>query len=451
MELSNTSVRWINTDSGAKLDGSSGTIPSNNTKFKQQFSGQFELMRDRQGNAGSGKNLPPIQAELRPSRIDEEIQSSSKSLLHEISAFNDETSDAARVKLQNFQPDGALNSAPELTAGSAETTTFTSDAAAPEQRSILSSEPSNTADYQGAAQVKQQNDSTLSEQSGDALPKMNVATDIIANAVTKMSLNKSTASTETQPRQDVPTNLASAFALQHGLAKADRLKKTDTTLQISTEKLYAETSQKVNQAVKVVMVESSATLTHWLQLKQAAKTENRTLQDELSALGGATERAPQTPTLDTLSQARPAARLEQDAHALSQRFAEQLGQRLVQQVQKGHWRAELELHPKSLGRIDVQLDFIDGRLDGQFQAHNQLTRDLLQDSLPRLREWLQQSGTQVANLDVNSGNAGQGGGKPTPQPLTSEQGSGSVRVVAETEEAETQRLSPPKEGFDLLV
>ena len=451
MELSNTSVRWINMDSGAKLDSSGATEPSSKGKFRQQFSGQFELMRNRQGNAESGKKLPAIEAKLRPSEINEEIQGSSKSLLNEISAFNDETSDAAAVKLQNFQPDGALNSGPELTAGTADLTTLTSEGKAPAELSILNSKPGNTADDQEAVQFTQQNENKVNEQSNKVSSGINVASGLIANTLTTSSLNKSTAGIETQPGLEAPTNLASALALQHGLAKADRLKKTDTTLQISTERLYVETSQKANQAIKIVMVESAATLSQWLQLKQTAKTENQSLQGELSAIGGATERATQTPSLDTLSQTRPAARLEQDAQALSQRFAEQLGQRLVQQVQKGHWRAELELHPKSLGRIDVQLDFIDGRLEGHFQAHNQMTRDLLHDSLPRLREWLQQSGTQVANLDVNSGNAGQGGGKPTPQSLTSEQGSGSVRVVAETEEAETQRLLTPKEGFDLLV
>jgi flagellar hook-length control protein FliK len=500
MELSNTSVRWINMDSGAKLGGSSTIEPNSKGKFRQQFNGQFELMRNRQGNAESGKKLPPINMQLRPDVTHEEIKISSRSLLDEISAFNSaKTSNgvkasSAAVELQNAPLQGTPNGDPELSTDNLDlnsvpveikapkdprtlrseviTTTEPNgsvalkDLAALRSEAIPTTEPnrslapkdplalrSDTAisvDSQGAAQVTEQKKGKGSEQTPEGLGKINVATGLIANTLNRVNVKGAITSTETQPGRESTTNLASALALQNGLDLGARSKKTDATLKIPTQKLHLEGAPEATPAVKVVMVESAFTLSQWLQLKQTEKTQNHTVQGELSAVGGATERATQTPTLDSLNQARPA-RLEQDAQALSQRFAEQIGQRLVQQVQKGHWRAELELHPRSLGRIDVQLDFIDGRLEGHFHAHNQMTRDLLQDSLPRLREWLQQSGTQVANLDVSSGNAGQGGGKPTPHPLTSDQGSGSVRVVEETKEAETERLLSSKEGFDLLV
>ena len=48
------------------------------------------------------------------------------------------------------------------------------------------------------------------------------------------------------------------------------------------------------------------------------------------------------------------------------------------------------------------MEMRDGRLDAQINASNALTRDLLGDSLPRLRDALQQSGINLAQLQVGS-------------------------------------------------
>lgn len=199
--------------------------------------------------------------------------------------------------------------------------------------------------------------------------------------------------------------------------------------------------------IKLVMIEASATLQQWQKLKQLdSDTAESSLEAPSTLLQSESRALRASPEL----QAARLVKTEQDAQALSQKFADQLGQRLIQNVQKGHWRAELELHPRSLGRIDVQIDFVNGQLEGHFQAHNALTRELLQEGLPRLREWLQQTGTQVANLEVNNGNAGQGGEKPTPHmpfgrqnDAVAEQGTGLDR--------EDLKSLADKEGFDLLV
>lgn len=226
---------------------------------------------------------------------------------------------------------------------------------------------------------------------------------------------------------------------QRGVAKDTRIPAQTTTLKGSAQQ---------STPVKLVMLEATATLQQWQSLKQlddrardsATEASGTVLQTEARSF-----RAP--PEL----QAMRVLKSEVDAQALSQKFAEQLGQRLIQQVQKGHWRAELELHPKSLGRIDVKLDFINGQLDGHFQTHNPLTRELLVEGLPRLREWLQQTGTQVANLEVNSGNAGAGGEKPTPQQPFGQQDDAVTDEQIARHSSDTPKSQAAKEGFDLLV
>jgi flagellar hook-length control protein FliK len=55
-----------------------------------------------------------------------------------------------------------------------------------------------------------------------------------------------------------------------------------------------------------------------------------------------------------------------------------------------------------------------GGLDAVFRSDNPLTRELIAQGLPKLRDSLAQSGTAVANVWVNGDSARQSGGNPTP-------------------------------------
>ena len=109
--------------------------------------------------------------------------------------------------------------------------------------------------------------------------------------------------------------------------------------------------------------------------------------------------------------------------ALARQLGEAMASRLQQQVGKGQWQMQLTLRPASLGRVDVDLSMRKGELEATFQASQAATRELLVDSFPRLREALQQSGTQVASLDVQGESRGDGDRKPTPQPMAGEKAS----------------------------
>jgi hypothetical protein len=85
---------------------------------------------------------------------------------------------------------------------------------------------------------------------------------------------------------------------------------------------------------------------------------------------------------------------------LSQRFGDILGQRLLQQISQGNWKVELNLEPGDLGSIRVEMEFKKGELEASFRAGQAMTKDLLQDSLPRLREALERSGITIASMNV---------------------------------------------------
>ena len=99
---------------------------------------------------------------------------------------------------------------------------------------------------------------------------------------------------------------------------------------------------------------------------------------------------------------------------LADRLGQALGQRLQAQIERGEWKMQMRMDPASLGRIDLELQMRSGGLDAIFRSDNPLTRELIAQGLPKLRDSLSQSGTAVANVWVNGDSAGQSGGNPTP-------------------------------------
>lgn len=141
---------------------------------------------------------------------------------------------------------------------------------------------------------------------------------------------------------------------------------------------------------------------------------------------------------------------------LSQRLGEALGQRLAAQIAKGDWRVDLALKPYELGNIDIELNMKDGALQASFSAGQALTRDLIADSLPRLKEVLSQLGMDVATMNVNVRQNSQHGGNPTPGRSSSGSGSqagkGETEKVGEVSSSTTARnVGKDPDGFDVLV
>jgi len=77
-----------------------------------------------------------------------------------------------------------------------------------------------------------------------------------------------------------------------------------------------------------------------------------------------------------------------------------LGQRLVWMVSHGQQRAELKLDPPQLGRVDVQIVMQGDRAQLVFAAETSVSRELLEQSLPRLREMMADAGVELDTVDV---------------------------------------------------
>ncbi len=150
-----------------------------------------------------------------------------------------------------------------------------------------------------------------------------------------------------------------------------------------------------------------------------------------------------------------AAQRAEQYEQLAQRLGEALGQRLQSQLERGDWKLQMRLDPAHLGRIDLDLDMSAGGLDAVFRSDNQVTRDLIAQSLGRLRESLSQSGTAVANVWVQGDSSRQSGGNPTPGRTPDEQeGRVSGRDAGSDERIAATAVQRPRQGtsaWDVLA
>ncbi len=137
---------------------------------------------------------------------------------------------------------------------------------------------------------------------------------------------------------------------------------------------------------------------------------------------------------------------------LSQRLGEAMAKRVLSQIERGNWEIKLLLKPAKLGEVEIDLSMRSGALDAAFRATNPLTRDLLNDGLPRLREVLAHAGMDIAGLNVGNGRNPQSGGNPTPrQARGPDEGTSAGTAPVAAAPVAQPRLRNPGSGWDVLV
>lgn len=82
-------------------------------------------------------------------------------------------------------------------------------------------------------------------------------------------------------------------------------------------------------------------------------------------------------------------------------WAEQLGERVQLMANSRLQTAEIRLTPAELGPVRVQIAVDDGTANVTFQAQHAITRDVIEQALPRLRELLAESGLTLNQASVD--------------------------------------------------
>lgn len=97
----------------------------------------------------------------------------------------------------------------------------------------------------------------------------------------------------------------------------------------------------------------------------------------------------------------------QPYQAWAQRFGEVLAQKLALAVKDGNWTVKLNLNPASLGPVGIELQVSDKGIDGQIAASDANVRQLLGDSMPRLRQALEGLVGEHAGVNLELGDRGE--------------------------------------------
>ena len=191
--------------------------------------------------------------------------------------------------------------------------------------------------------------------------------------------------------------------------------------------------------------------------KNASPTVAADLRSPLDALQRPVLLAGQAAAAPTAAQAENATPADRAAQiqALAEKIGQALGQRIMATIERGQWQVRLLLRPASLGEVEVDLRLRAGELDATLRAMNPLTRELLTEGLPRLREGLTQAGMDVAQLNVGTGDASRNGGNPTPRsfarkPEQSASGTAEGSPATQAVESSAIRRSGAN-GWDVLV
>ena len=136
---------------------------------------------------------------------------------------------------------------------------------------------------------------------------------------------------------------------------------------------------------------------------------------------------------------------------LSDRLGQVLARQMSGQIGRGRWTLEMALHPAELGSIEIEMEMTERGLEANFRASQAVTRDLLMESMGRLKSWFEEGGINVAYAGVSQDSGANHGGNPTGQ----EAKSGNAEEGAESSDASEsdveQYVFDGSKGLDVRV
>lgn len=112
--------------------------------------------------------------------------------------------------------------------------------------------------------------------------------------------------------------------------------------------------------------------------------------------------ANEAPMLSSQSRSELTSSLFEISREASSTWLREIGLQGTAQVQPGGGRIVLQLHPAELGYLEIDILSQGSAASIEFISQNAGTRDLIEQSLPRLRELMQEQGLQLSGLQVRS-------------------------------------------------
>lgn len=131
---------------------------------------------------------------------------------------------------------------------------------------------------------------------------------------------------------------------------------------------------------------------------------------------------------------------------------EALGDRILWMAGSRIGNADIQLHPAEMGPLRIQVSVEDGATSVTFQAQNPVTREAIEQALPRLREALSEQGLSLGQATVTGQGSQQerpgAGGAPAGAALAD---AGEDQAVEVTEPSAAISSHPARTAIDLFA
>jgi len=135
---------------------------------------------------------------------------------------------------------------------------------------------------------------------------------------------------------------------------------------------------------------------------------------------------------------------------LTDKLGNMVARQIAGQIGRGRWSLEIAMHPAELGSIEIEMEMTERGLEASFRASHSVTRDLLMESMPRLKSWFEEGGIDVAYAGLTQDSGAQNGGNST-----GEQGAQSDIQATESEESsdstDNRLFDDGSTGLDIRV
>ena len=163
----------------------------------------------------------------------------------------------------------------------------------------------------------------------------------------------------------------------------------DPKLPAGDERLGQRTEVLLEKLATVSLVEPRET--------KSTPMDTQTSRADLSVMAAQARQAPVT----TQAQAPQTPVL--NAHPQSPQFAGELGDTIMRLARNGIGEAELRMNPADLGPLRLSIRVRDDMASVVLNAQHPVTREALEQALPRLREMFAEQGMQLTDASVGDG------------------------------------------------
>ncbi len=111
-------------------------------------------------------------------------------------------------------------------------------------------------------------------------------------------------------------------------------------------------------------------------------------------------------------------RRAESLRGLTDKLGNMIARQIAGQIGRGRWSLEIAMHPAELGSIEIEMEMTERGLEANFRASQSVTRDLLMESMPRLKSWFEEGGIDVAYTGLTQDSGAKNGEKSTQEQNT---------------------------------